>query len=113
MQKILNKIELKNPTVDAIPETSDEAKQKTMHRSAAELEPDGKIRVTCYDCKKNILWTSYERHLETTVHKENAKTRSNLKSEGNGLKKKRRVIRGRGKPMDINKLRSAIKAIVN
>ena len=63
-----------------------------------------------------MTWTSYPKHLTSKFHKENA---SKFVVSGNGfysiknnLKKKKRVLAGRG-PMDINKLKAAIKAIVN
>jgi hypothetical protein len=95
-----------------LPETSDEIKQRTMHRSEVHMTKEGKLEVICYDCSKKMLWASYERHLTTKTHAHNARERAKKRSTGNGLKKKKRVIRGRG-PMDINKLRAAIKAIVN
>jgi hypothetical protein len=95
-----------------LPKTSDDIKQRTMHRSEVHLTKEGKMEVICYDCHKKMLWASYERHLTSKTHINNARERARKRSEGNGLKKKKRVLRGRGKPMDINKLKAAIKAIV-
>jgi len=83
-----------------------------MHRSEVHMTTEGKLEVICYDCSKKMLWTSYDKHLTSKTHTHNARERAKKRSAGNGLKKKKRVIRGRGKPMDINKLKAAIKAIV-
>jgi hypothetical protein len=96
-----------------LPEKSDDINQRTMHRSEVHMNKEGKPEVICYDCSTKMLWTSYDRHLTSKTHAHNARERAKKRSVGNGLKKKNRVIRGRGKPMDINKLRAAIKAIVN
>ena len=116
MQHHINELNEEHPEEEQLPDTSDDVKKATKYRSAGELEDDGKVRVECYPCKKKLTWTSYPNHLTSKIHVENAST---YVSKGNGfysiknnLKKKKRVLRGRGL-MDINKLKAAIKAIVN
>ena len=111
MQHHINELNEEHPEEEQLPDTSDDVKQATKYRSAGELDKDGKVRVDCYPCKKRLLWTSYPNHLTSNIHVENASNHVS-KSKGNGLKKKKRVLAGRG-PMDINKLKAAIKAIVN
>ena len=60
-----------------------------------------------------MYWASYASHLRTATHKKNEAERTkkrNARSRGRGLSEK---LSGRGRPMDISKLRAAIKAIVN
>ena len=116
MQRHLKQLIKLNPRADDIPEYSDDAKQATIYRSAGELEDDGKVRVECYPCKKKILWTSYAKHIETKLHKDNLKSFSSS-SVGNGKRRvkhrivKKPVIRGRG--ITVSELRKQLKAIIN
>ena len=116
MQRHLKQLIKLNPRADDIPEYSDDVKQATIYRSAGELEDDGKVRVECYPCKKKILWTSYAKHIETKLHKDNLKSFSSS-SVGNGKRRvkhrivKKPVIRGRG--ITVSELRKQLKAIIN
>ena len=116
MQRHLKQLIKLNPRANDIPEYSDDAKQATIYRSAGELEDDGKVRVECYPCKKKILWTSYTKHIETKLHKDNLKSFSSS-SVGNGKRRvkhrivKKPVIRGRG--ITVSELRKQLKAIIN
>ena len=115
MQRHLKQLIKLNPRANDIPEYSDDAKQATIYRSAGELEDDGKVRVECYPCKKKILWTSYAKHIETKLHKDNLKSFSS--SVGNGKRRvkhrivKKPVIRGRG--ITVSELRKQLKTIIN
>ena len=116
MQRHLKQLIKLNPRANDIPGYSDDAKQATIYRSAGELEDDGKVRVECYPCKKKILWTSYAKHIETKLHKDNLKSFSSS-SVGNGKRRvkhsivKKPVIRGRG--ITVSELRKQLKAIIN
>ena len=90
-----------------LPEKSDDIKERTKHRSEVHMNKEGRLEVICYDCSRKMLWTSYDNHLTSKTHKHNAKKRS----VGNGLKKKKRVIRGRG--ITVSELRKQLKAIIN
>ena len=65
--------------------------------------------------QKKILWTSYAKHIETKLHKDNLKSFSS--SVGNGKRRvkhrivKKPVIRGRG--ITVSELRKQLKAIIN
>ena len=90
-----------------LPEKSDDIKERTKHRSEVHMNKEGRLEVICYDCSRKMLWTSYDNHLTSKTHKHNAKKRS----VGNGLKKKKRGIRGRG--ITVSELRKQLKAIIN